>query len=159
MTFTFKALAAAAVSLAVAAPAFAGQVAAGPGITLTEAAQAKFNRDTGRDNQQFSPVPGESSPAAVAQLAAVAGIEPGEAQAMSLNAIFVAKINREVGRDQQQLPKSTSVIMSSRSPSAANAQLIAAAGLTPAEAAGMTLTEIAAAKFNRETGRDNRQGY
>jgi hypothetical protein len=37
------------------------------------------------------------------------------------------------------------------------AQLAATAGLSPAEAQSMTLNEIAAVKFNRDSDRDNRQ--
>lgn len=36
-------------------------------------------------------------------------------------------------------------------------QLAAAAGVTPAEAATLSLTELAAAKFNRDTRDDDRQ--
>ena len=43
-------------------------------------------------------------------------------------------------------------------PAFAQSQLIANAGLTPAEAQGLTLNEIAAAKFSRNADNDNRQG-
>jgi hypothetical protein len=46
--------------------------------------------------------------------------------------------------------------MASRSAYSPNAQFVASAGFSPAEAAGMSLTEIAAAKFARDTGADNR---
>lgn len=134
-----KTVAAAAVALAAAAPAFAGtQVVAGNGLTLTEAAQAKFNRDSSDQNQQWIVHPGQS---------------PAEAAASPLNAAFVAKINAESRGDEQQLVKGSGVTMTSRSPVAAggHAQLIAAAGLSASEAAGMSLTEIAAAKFDRDT--------
>ena len=151
-----NALAAAAIALA-AAPAFAGtQVIASPGVSLTEAAQAKFNRDTRGDDRIAFVTPGKSSPEAKAQLAANAGLSAEEAQGLSLNEIFVAKINRESRGDEQQRPAGGAVTMSSRSVGVADAQLIAAAGLTSAEAAGMTLQEIAAAKFARDTGSDNR---
>jgi hypothetical protein len=156
MTIIIKTLAAAAVSFAVAAPMFAAQVEAGPGITLTEAAQAKFNRDTGRDNQQFSPSAGVSSPEARTQLASSVGISAAQAKSMTLNEIFVAKINAEAPRDQQQLTRGGSVTMSSRSGVADRSQLVAAAGLSPAEASGLSLQQIAAAKFARDTGSNSR---
>jgi hypothetical protein len=130
---------AAAIALAAAAPAFAGtQVVAGNGLTLTEAAQAKFNRDSSDDNQQWIVNPGQSS---------------AEAAATPLNAAFVAKINAESRGDEQQLVKGSGVTMTSRSATAASdrAQLISAAGLSASEAAGMSLSEIAAAKFDRDT--------
>jgi hypothetical protein len=46
--------------------------------------------------------------------------------------------------------------MSSRSAVADRSQLAAAAGLSPAEAAGLSLQQIAAAKFTRDTGSANR---
>jgi hypothetical protein len=156
MKFTIKALAAAAIALA-AAPAFAGtQVIAGPGVSLTEAAQAKFNRDTRGDDRHYSVTPGKSSPESRAQLIASAGLSADEAAGLSLNEIFVAKINSESRGDEQQRAAGGTVTMSSRSVGAADAQLIAAAGLSASEAAGMTLSEIAAAKFARDTGSDNR---
>jgi hypothetical protein len=155
MKFTINALALA-LALA-AAPAFAGQVVAGPGVSLTEAAQAKFNRDTGRDNQQIIPAPaGEASPAARGQLAASAGLTAEEAKSLTLTQLFVAKINREGDRDEQQVSKGGMVTMSSRSAVADRSQLAAAAGLSPAEAAGLSLQQIAAAKFTRDTGSANR---
>ena len=42
-------------------------------------------------------------------------------------------------------------------PAFAQSQLIASAGLTPAEAAGLSLNEIAVAKFNREADTSDRQ--
>ena len=38
-------------------------------------------------------------------------------------------------------------------------QLAASAGLTPDEARGLSLTEIAAAKFSRNAGHNDRIGY
>jgi hypothetical protein len=45
----------------------------------------------------------------------------------------------------------TAIILGTAAPAFANPQLIANAGLTPAEAAGLSLSEIAAAKFDRDT--------
>ena len=39
-----------------------------------------------------------------------------------------------------------------------HAQLIASAGLTPAEAEGLTLNEIVAVKYNRDRSFSDRQG-
>ncbi len=130
---------AAAVAIAAAAPAFAGtQVVAGNGVSLTEAAQAKFNNDTRGDDQQWIVHPGQSA---------------AEAAAKPLNAVFVAKINAESRGDEQQLVKGSGVSMASRSPAAGTgrAQLIASAGLSASEATGMSLSQIAAAKFDRDT--------
>jgi hypothetical protein len=139
-----NAIAAAAVALAAAAPAFAGsQVVAGNGMTLTEAAQAKFNRDTRGDDRQQIVYPGQS---------------PAEARASSLNAELVAKINAESRGDEQQLVVGSGVTKTTRS-SAAGAdrgQLISAAGLSPSEAEGMSLSQIAAAKFDRDTDASDR---
>ena len=48
--------------------------------------------------------------------------------------------------------------MASRGPAdqGSRAQLIASAGLSASEASGMTLQQIAAAKFDRDTGADDR---
>ena len=49
-----------AAALLVASPALADMIAASPGVTLTEAAQAKFNHDTRPDDRYIKPVPGNS---------------------------------------------------------------------------------------------------
>ena len=43
-------------------------------------------------------------------------------------------------------------LVGAAAPAFAQSQLIANAGLTPAEAAGLSLNEIAVAKFNRDAG-------
>jgi hypothetical protein len=149
---TLNTIAAAAVALAVAVPAFAGstQVVAGNGYTLTQAAAIKFNNDTRQDDRQtVSVVPGSGGNAS--QLAAVAGLSADEAQGMSLGEIYVAKINREARGDDKQAVKSTGAVMSTRSAYGAGAQLVASAGLSADEASDLSLTEIAAAKFDRDT--------
>jgi hypothetical protein len=133
--------AAAAIVLAASAPAFSGtQVTAGNGVSLTEAAQAKFNRDTRGDDRQQIVHPGQT---------------PKEAQATALNIAFVAKINEESrGDEQQRVLTNSGVTMATRSmasAAASRAQLIASAGLSAEQAAGMSLSEIAGAKFNRDT--------
>jgi hypothetical protein len=145
MNYYVKALAAVAVVMTAAAPAFADttQVVAQPGVSLTEAAQAKFNRDTRSDDRQFIVHPG--------QTAAEAAVSP-------LNVAFVAKINKESRGDEKQAVKGGQVTMASRSPvvTGGNAQLIASAGLSADAAAGLSLTEIAAAKFAHDTATDDR---
>jgi hypothetical protein len=140
---------AAAVLVAVGAPAIAGtQVKASPGVTLTEAAQAKFNRDTRGDDRHVKPVPGDAG--ATPQLYAAAGLTLAEGSAMTLGQVFVAKINRESrGDDQQRLVVDGSVAMGTRAygQDSGHPQLAASAGLTEAEAAGLSLSEIAAAKL------------
>ncbi len=144
-------IAAATIAFAAAVPAFAGttQVVAGNGLTLTEAAAIKFNNDTRSDDRQaVSVVPGKGGDAS--QIAAVAGIPADEAAGMSLQQVFVAKINREARGDDKQAVKGGVAIMSTRSPDfGGNAQLVASAGLDSAD--GKSLTEIAAAKFARDT--------
>lgn len=162
MKYFVKTIAAAAVALS-AAPAFAGQLAANAGLsaseaqglTLTQIAQIKFNRESDTDDRQaVIIVPGRS--ASYDQLAASAGLSGEEAAGMTLDEIFVAKVNKESDTDDQQLVSGGSVTMASRSAYSPNAQFAASAGLSPSEAAGMSLSEIAAAKFERDTGADNR---
>ena len=162
MNYYVKTIAAAALAFA-AAPAFADQLAANAGLspaeaqglTLSQIAQVKFNRETrGDDRQAVIIVPGHS--ASYDQLAASAGLSASEAQGMSLDEIFVAKVNKESDTDDQQLVSGGNVTMASASTYSPNPQFAASAGFSPAEAAGMSLTEIAAAKFERDTGADNR---
>ena len=162
MNYYVKTIAAAALALA-AAPAFADQLAANAGLsaaeaqglTLSQIAQVKFNRETrGDDRQAVIIVPGHS--ASYDQLAASAGLSASEARGMSLDEIFVAKVNKESDTDDQQLVTGGDVTMASRSAYSPNAQFAASAGLSPAEAAGMSLTEIAAIKFQRDTSTGDR---
>jgi hypothetical protein len=51
----------------------------------------------------------------------------------------------------------TVAALSATAPAFANSQLIASAGLTPAQAEGLTLNEIAAAKYNSGKSFSNRQ--
>ena len=158
MNSTVNKIAAVAIALAAAVPAFAGtQVVAGNGVTLTEAAQAKFNRDTRPDDRHPIVVPGQAS-GNYGQLAAAAGLTAEEAQGLSLNEIYVAKINREARGDDKQAVKGGQVTMGTRSAftGTSNVQLIAVSGLSSQDAAGMSLTEIAAAKFARDTDTDDK---
>lgn len=119
------------------------------GMSLTEIAQYKFNRGVSHSDQQGVGIePGSGG--VTTQLSARVGAEPGT---MSLNELTVAKYNAETRQDDRQGPASTtSVTVISRSfggMSPARGQFIANAGLTPAEADGLTLNEIAAYKFNQ----------
>jgi len=164
MKTNLKTIAIAAVLLGAGAPAFAqSQLTANAGLTpaeaaglsLTEIAAAKFSRNAGSDEQV--PVVVRGTPSGnYDQLAASAGLSPEEAEGMSLKEIFVAKINAESGGDDQQIVKSDGPTAMSRSVGngASHPQLVAGAGLSADEAAGLSLSEIAAAKFARDTGDD-----
>ncbi len=122
------------------------------GMTLTEIAAAKFNRDSGGDDQQTisHATPVRVDPARHARLVAAAGLTPAEAQGMTLTQLAAGVFNAGSDGDDAQ----TVVSVSSRGPVRIGSQLVAAAGLDPVEAQGMSLTEIAAAKFGRDTGND-----
>jgi hypothetical protein len=153
MKYYLNALAAAAVAVS-AAPAFANsQLIASAGLTpaeaqglsLTEIAQDKFNRETGRDGQQA---------------AELDRVVPAVAAARPQNAVAISTANDGLSYyDQQRNVSLSGVTMASRIVGNGDwSQLIASAGLTPAEAKGMTLNEIAIAKFNHDADRDDRQG-
>ena len=157
-----NALAAAAVALTAAAPSYAdSQLAASAGLNpaqaaglmLTEIAQAKFNRDARGDDRHVIVVHGVASPESRAQLAANAGVSPVEAQGLSLSEIAAAKFNREsAGGDQQRVVRGdVTKVARSVADNSAWVQLIAGAGLTTDEAAGLSLSEIAKVKFDRES--------
>jgi hypothetical protein len=155
-----KTLAVAAALLGAAAPAFAqSQLIANAGLTpaeaaglsLNEIAVHKFNREAAGDDRQVIVIPGSGGD--VSQLAASAGLSPSEAQGLSLTEIAAVKFNRDsAGDDGQRVERGGDVTAISRSAGgAAWAQLVASAGLTPEEARGLSLSEIAAAKFDRDT--------
>ena len=142
----------AAIAVFAGSSAFAdSQVVASPGVSLTEAAQIKFNRDTRPDDRHFAPVAGntEQSP----QFYAAAGLAPEEAQGWTLTQVYVAKLNLESGYDEQQrLPIDDQATSVSRAygESANYAQLATAARLSHEEAAGMSWADLAEAKLNFE---------
>jgi len=154
-----KTLAVAAALLGAAAPAFAqSQLIANAGLTpaeaaglsLNEIAVAKFNREAESGDRQAIFTPGSGGD--VAQLAANAGLTPEEARHYSLTEIAAAKFNRDDRNDSQRVLRGGEATVTSRSVgSPAWSQLVASAGLTPEEARGLSLTEIAAAKFDRDT--------
>lgn len=85
------------------------------------------------------------------QLIAAAGLNPAEAEGLSLQELAVLKYNRDNRRDD-------AVVLVRRSPrnadAARHASLVAAAGLSPAQAADLTLTELVAYKIDRENTDD-----
>jgi hypothetical protein len=125
-------------------------VVAGPGVSLTDAAQAKFNRDSRPDDRYVKPVPGSSgiSP----HLYRSAGLSAEEAEGLTLEQVFIAKINRENGGDEQQAWMADTATSTSRGFGEATdySQLALSAGLSREEAAGMSLADIAAAKLNSD---------
>jgi hypothetical protein len=151
------------------APALASaqsQLAAGAGLTaaeasgmtLTEIYIAKFNRESGRDQQQV--VAARSDPVTVetrrhAQLIRSAGLTPEEAEGLSLAEIAAIKASRNARNDERV------VVMIGRSmpatDRAAYGQLVAGAGMTPFEASGLSLNDLYVMKINREARRDERQ--
>ncbi len=137
-----------AVALFIGTPVVADHfVAASPEMSLTEAAQIKFNRDTWSGEPYVRPTPGNAAPSP--QLYAAAGVTPEEAQGWTLEQLFVAKINRESGGDERQIAPA-SVSRGYGQGQRDYSHLARAAGLSPDEAAGMDVWELATAKLNRE---------
>lgn len=136
-----------AVAAVVGSPVLADQVIASPGVTLTEAAQMKFNRDTGGgDDRHVKPVAGNAEPSS--QLYAAAGVTPEEAEGWTLEQLFVAKINRESRGEDQQRP--SMAVSRAYGMGGDYSALARSAGLTPEEAANMSFDEIANAKLNQD---------
>jgi hypothetical protein len=153
-------IAVAAALLGAAAPAFAqSQLIASAGLTpaeaaglsLNEIAVAKFNREADSGDRQ--PAFSKGSNGDASQLAASAGLGVSEARGLSLTEIAAVKFNRDApGDDRQRVRRGGDVTVISRSVgSGAYAQLLASAGLTPGEARGLSLSAIAAAKFDRDS--------
>ncbi len=122
------------------------------GMTLTELAAAKFNRDSASDDRQVisDARPIMVDPARHGQLIAAAGLTAGEAEGLTLSQLAAGAFNAGSDSDDGQ----PVVTMSSRSPVVVGPRLVFAAGLTTDEAQRMSLTGIAAAKFARDTGDD-----
>ncbi|HET9067457.1 MAG TPA: hypothetical protein VFN28_02345 [Amaricoccus sp.] len=163
----------AAIAIGIAAPAFAdSQLAASAGLSpeeaagmsLTEIAAVKFNNDTRPDDRQSIRhgsgatvssrtfvYPGRSS----GKVAASAGLSPEQAKGMTLTEIVAVKFNNDTRDDDRQTVKhERGVTLATHAPGtplAAFAQLTASAGLSPATADGLSLTGIAAYKFDRDT--------
>jgi NifU-like protein involved in Fe-S cluster formation len=124
------------------------------GMTLTEIAQHKFNREESSADRWNPSIPVVTGTGDHTQLAASAGLGSTAAHDYSLTELAAAKFNNDTrSDDRQRVVRSESVIVATRSAdgaTSAHAQLIASAGLTPAEAKGMSLSEIAQYKFDRD---------
>ncbi|MBP7002488.1 hypothetical protein [Amaricoccus sp.] len=96
---------------------------------------------------------GSAAVADTGQLAASAGIGAGEAAGLSLGELARHKFNADARADDHIAV----VVVEGSAPAAARAQLAAAAGIDPAMAAGMSLTELAEAKIRAEARGDDRQ--
>ncbi len=143
LAYAFAAVALAAASTSVSADT--SQIAASVGVdasdyTVTELARMKRNAETGGDDQVAIVAAAVApQPSGRSQLIAAAGLTPAQASGMSLTALATAKANREVRGDDLH------PIVSSRSSPANQAawdQFAASAGLSAAEARGMSLHEI-----------------
>jgi hypothetical protein len=114
------------------------------GLTLTEVAAYKFNRDS--IGQRAAIEPGSNGTRE--QLAESAGLTADDADGMTLTVIAAYHFNRgSSGDDQQTIRGGSRVTMASRSLGAS--QLAREAGLTEAEAETLSLRQIAAHVFNR----------
>jgi len=91
----------------------------------------------------------------LSQLIAGSGISRGEAATLTLNELAVLKFNR--GADGDDVQAIVDRAGSGEVDVVRDAQLIAAAGLTPEKAEGMTLRELAVAKRNAGASGDERQ--
>jgi len=136
-----------AAALLAASPALADMIAASPGVTLTEAAQAKFNRDSRSDDRQITPVPGSSG--IPAPLYSAAGMSPEDG--WTLEQVAAGKFERD-GYAQGRLSDRSveSTVGLAYGMDRDYSQLAASAGLSGEEAAGMSFDEIAKAKLDSD---------
>jgi hypothetical protein len=134
-----------AAALLAASPSLADMIAASPDVTLTEAAQVKFNHDSRPDDRQIRPVPGSSG--IPAPLYSSAGMRADDG--WTLEQVAAAKFDRD-GQDQGALTNRSveSTVGLAYGMDRDYAQLASAAGLSPDEAAGMSFEEIAQAKLD-----------
>ncbi len=128
------------------------------GMTLTELHAYKINRGAPRAAERVTVVARTLpafDPRVHGYLVVSARENPDVVYGGSLSEIAAVKINRGSDPDERipVLPERTAAFSPARSP-----QFVAAAGLSPEEAAGMTLTEIHVRKINREARGDDRQG-
>lgn len=115
------------------------------GLTLTEVAAYKFNRDS--IGQRAGIEPGSNGTSE--RLAKSAGLSAGEADEMSLTVIAAYHFNRGSSDENQQTIRSGGSHVTMASRSAGAAQLAHDAGLSDAEASNLSLRQIAAYVFNR----------
>lgn len=129
-------------------------------MSLTEIAQHKFNRDESGADRWTVVEPG-SGPADHSQLAASAGVSSYDAATMPLGELAAVKFNRDTREgDWQTVPSAPGAVVATRSVGEASdafVQLIASAGLSPSQAKGMSLAEIAEYKFDRDASGADRQ--
>lgn len=147
---------AAVLAIALAGPALAdSQLAANAGLSpaeaaglsLSEIAQAKFNRDS--NFTQDAQKPFQPSAEGRANLARTAGV--ANAGDLSLTQIAAVKFSRGASDNDQIRPAGLGVSLATRSDNQnTRTQLVANAGLNADDAAGLSLTDIAAAKFDRD---------
>ena len=127
------------------------------GMSLTEIHAVKINRESAGDDEVT--VSGRSYPAFEGaehvQLVAVAGVSARDARSMTLTEISARKVNLGARGDEQIR---LVVPAAGGFDATEHRQLLAAAGLEPGEAAGLTLNEVHVLNLNREQGGDDRQG-
>ena len=136
-----------AAAMLAASPALADMIAASPGVTLTEAAQAKFNRDSSPADRHITPVPGNSGIPAPLYSSARMSADDG----WTLDQVAAAKFDRD-GQDQGALTNRSveSTVGLAYGMDRDYSKLAADARLNPEEAAGMSFDEIADAYLDRE---------
>jgi hypothetical protein len=134
-------------ALLAASPALADMIAASPGVTLTQAAQAKFNHDSRPDDRHVTPAPGSSG--IPVPLYSSAGVSAGDG--WTLEQVAAAKFDRD-GESQGALigRSAESTVGLAYGMDRDYSKLAAAAGLSPEEAAGMSFDEIANIKLNTD---------
>lgn len=165
MNTRINTLVAAAIALAAAAPAFANsQLVASAaltqeeaaGMTLSEIAATKNNRHLSFSDRQAVRIAPVSGDADSSQAAASVGLHSGA----SLNEIAAAGYNRDNSFSDRQIVRRSDVTVASRSDAAGRsgwAQFVASAGLSAEDAEGMSIDQIAAAKFNRDVSHSDVQ--
>jgi hypothetical protein len=150
------------------------------GLSLDEIAAHRNNIAVSKPDRQTVPTRGGASVQVVArnadaatidvgrhaQLIGAAGLSPDRARGLTLSEVVAIKNNIAVSGPDHQSVRSASgqgVQVSARNPSGsaidpvAHRQLIAAAGLTPAQASGMTVGQVVAIKNNIAVSGPDRQ--
>jgi hypothetical protein len=128
-----------AVAIVGGSPALADMIAASPGVSLTEAAQAKFNRDSRQDDRIMTPTPGSSG--IPAPLYSAAGMSPEEG--WTLQQVAAGKFAREGYGQGTLTSRPTDTTSLAYGQDRDYSQLARAARLSPEEAGGMSFDEIA----------------
>jgi len=107
-------------------------------LTLSQIAALKFNNSAGFSQTVYTPEAGPVPTAARAQIARVAKVSSAEAESLALSELAAAKFNASHPNDAISLSRSEAGPVSD----ATRAQLIGAAGLSPAEAADLSTAEL-----------------